>query len=101
MRRAEGVRDQAEQLVDVAWTLPRPVDRVRRRVGERWVQAVQVPVQAAEGARHDGARAARAARAGMAEDGVAFVVFEAKVVDLLVVLSVRCVNKATLQEKTQ
>lgn len=58
-----------------------------------------MPVQAAEGARDDGARAARAARADMAEDGVALVVFEAEVVDLFVVLSVRCVNKGMLREK--
>ena len=78
MGRAHGAD---EQVVDVAWALPGPRGRVDGRVGEGRVEAVEVPVQAAELAGDDGAGAAGARGARVAEHDIALAVFEAEVVD--------------------
>lgn len=70
----------------MAGTLPRARGGDCGGVGERWVKAIEVPVQTAEAARDNGEGAAGAAGTGGADYRVSLGVFEAEEVDCFFLL---------------
>lgn len=86
MSGAQRTGHKLKKIVDVAGTFPGTRGGDGGGVGERWVEAVEVPVQTAEAAGNDGEGAAGAAGAGGADYGVALGVFEAEEVDCFFLL---------------